>query len=54
MKTKEREKTNKTTIRENAGKCVERLDMKIVGKKYNTQFNINGKKKNNLCMTCTN
>ena len=39
MENKERENANKNPIRANAGKCVERLEMKFGGKKYDTQLN---------------
>ena len=54
METKERENMNTMTRRANAGKGFERLEMNFVGKKYDTQFTSTGKKKNILCMTCTN
>ena len=55
MESKERENTNTRPIRANAGKGVERLEMKFGRKTYDTQFTtITGGKKNILCMTCTN
>ena len=45
METKERENTKKMTLRENSGKYVERLDMKFLGKKYETQLTSTGKKR---------
>ena len=38
METKERENTNTSPRRANAGKGVERLEMKFGGKTYDTQF----------------
>ena len=53
METKERENNNTMLIWENEVKYVERLEIKFVGKKYDTQFTSTGKKKNILCMVCT-
>ena len=38
METNERENTNIRQRRANSGKGVERIEMKYVGKKYDTQF----------------
>ena len=40
MENKERENANTNPRRANAGKCVERLEMKFGGKKYDTQLKI--------------
>ena len=45
METKARENTNKKPRREHSRKGVEHLDMKFVGKKYDTQFTSTGNKK---------
>ena len=55
METKECENTNTRPRSANAGKWVERLEMKFRGKTYDTQFITNtGEKKNILCMTYKN
>ena len=46
METKERENTNTRPKRANAGKGVERLEIKFRGKKYGTQFTSTVNKKN--------
>ena len=45
METKERENKNTRPRMDNAGKVVERLEIKFGVKKYDTQFIITGKKK---------
>ena len=54
METNERENMNIMSRRENSGKVIDRLDIKFGGNKYDTQFTRTGKRKNILCMTCTN
>ena len=55
LETKDHKNTNKSPIRENAGKGIERLGMNFGDKTYDTQFTTRtGEKKNMLCMACTN
>ena len=54
MESKERENTNTSLRISNTGNVFECLDMKFGGKKYETQLTSTGKKKNILCVKCTN